>query len=110
MKKEVSKHGRVFLLLDALDEFPESSRTELIDCLRSLGANVNVLVTSRDIEGIGDIFSDGFRLNIEAQDGDVSLYVQERIKTEAKLSKICQRRPDLAKEVEDTILQKSQKM
>ncbi|KAK0477564.1 hypothetical protein IW261DRAFT_1338430 [Armillaria novae-zelandiae] len=81
--------GRVYLVLDALDEYNDNDgdRELLIAVMRkSLGDNLHLLVTSRDIgTTIGSLFEGDIRLDVLATDGDISLYIDSRLDSSRRL-------------------------
>ena len=67
-----------FIVVDALDEFED--RKSLMTILRGLAkAGIKVLVTSRDIPDIRDVFQTEKCLEIEAERSDLELYVGNRL-------------------------------
>lgn len=60
--KEILSNGlrkfeKVFIVLDALDEMPDGTcRNDLVDCLRSFEQKSNLLVTSRQVPSIKQMF------------------------------------------------------
>jgi hypothetical protein len=109
-RKEVYRHSRVYIVLDALDEFPENYRSDLIRRLRTLQPIVNLLVTSRKLENIVNDFLDELVLEITAADSDIVKYIQGRISEEPKLSKLLSSFPSLRANINSTILQRSKNM
>lgn len=57
LENAISQYDKTFVVLDALDEMlDENSRSELIDSLRALKQKTNLLVTSRPMPAIKQIF------------------------------------------------------
>ena len=81
INQEIAKLGKVFILVDALDELSEESRAraDLLKAIRSLSGPVNLMVTSREIPSIVLAFQDAIRLDIYARDSDVGRYVRDWI-------------------------------
>ena len=54
LKSEIGAYSKVFIVIDALDEYPEDNgiRLNLLKALRSLVGTVNLMVTSRDLSSI----------------------------------------------------------
>lgn len=53
----LSQYEKTFIVLDALDEMPdEKCRNDLVDCLRALKRESNLLVTSRPVPSIKQMF------------------------------------------------------
>ncbi len=69
----------VYVILDALDEFANDKRKELIEKIRSLGDNIHLLVTSRDIPKIGQLFKEDARLDIQAVEADIESFVIDKL-------------------------------
>jgi len=81
LEEEIGMYSKVFIVVDALDECPESrgTRADLSKVLRSLPRNVNLMVTSRDLSSIARSFHETKRLDIRADDQDVRKYLESRI-------------------------------
>jgi ATP/maltotriose-dependent transcriptional regulator MalT len=78
---EIRSYSRVFIVVDALDECCEEdgTRAKLLRLLRSLPANVNLMVTSRNLTSIARDFGGTDRLDIRATDDDVRTYIESRL-------------------------------
>jgi hypothetical protein len=76
--KEIAKLGKVFIVVDALDELSEENRarTEFLKAIHCLSGPVNLMVTSREIPSIVLAFQDAICLDIYARDSDVRRYVR----------------------------------
>ncbi|PBK98291.1 hypothetical protein ARMGADRAFT_1026352 [Armillaria gallica] len=74
----LSSFCHVYIILDALDEFPDNDGgwEKLINALQTLGINISLLVMTRDISMKGLLFT---RLNIQAADEDISLYIASKL-------------------------------
>ncbi len=70
---------RVYIVLDALDEFAHDQQKELIENIRLLGDNIHLLVTSREIPKIGRLFEEDGRLDIQATDADIITFVMDKL-------------------------------
>jgi hypothetical protein len=80
LTSQIGTCSKVFVIVDALDECPESgTRESLLKELRALALTVRLLVTSRDIPSIAQHFHDTKRLDISADDQDVQGYIWGRI-------------------------------
>jgi hypothetical protein len=81
LKSETTTFSRVFIVVDALDECPDDggTRANLLQALRSLSGNINLMVTSRDIPSIAQEFQGTMHLPIYATESDVRRYVEGRI-------------------------------
>jgi Cdc6-like AAA superfamily ATPase len=73
-------YSRVFIIVDALDECTDldGTRKTLLSKIRSLQAHTDIrlLVTSRPISSVTQMFEDGLRLEIRASDEDVKRYLE----------------------------------
>jgi hypothetical protein len=81
LKAQFTLFSKVFIIVDALDEYSEDDRTQedLVEALQSLRVdNVNLMVTSRDSHSIVR-YVGAKRLDIRARDEDVRAYVESRI-------------------------------
>src|SRR3984957_8289480 len=78
---EIRTYSKVFIVVDALDECREddTTRAMLLDVLRSLPGQVNLLVTSRDLPLIARDFEGAKRLHLRAKDDDIRAYIEDRI-------------------------------
>jgi transposase len=81
LKSEIKTYSKVFIVVDALDECREddATRAKLLKVLRSLGGNVNLMVTSRDLPSIARDFEETKSLYIHAKDQDIRIYLEGRI-------------------------------
>ena len=87
LQSEIKGIFRTFIVVDALDECSEESgiRNELVENLRSLSGNMNLLVTSRYIPSIEREISQAKRIDIHAKEEDLRKYVTGRIHRERRL-------------------------
>src|ERR1700722_10523198 len=78
---EIRTYSKVFIIVDALDECREDDATRalLLEVLRSLPPQVNLMVTSRNLPSIGRDFEGAKRLHIRAKDDDMRVYIEGRI-------------------------------
>ncbi|KAJ7094767.1 hypothetical protein C8R44DRAFT_645244, partial [Mycena epipterygia] len=105
----IREYSNVFILIDALDEYPEAQRNNLLCHLSRLGSNVNLLVTSRSHITINDPTS--FEtLEIRAKEVDIRKYLEGQILKSPRLSKHIQSSPDLREAIEARIVQRSDGM
>jgi hypothetical protein len=81
LETEIKTYAKVFIVVDALDECPESnsSRVNLLRALQSLTGPVNLMVTSRDLPSIEQHFPDARHLHIRATDEDVTTFIQSQL-------------------------------
>ena len=89
---EIRTYSKVFIVVDALDECREddTTRAMLLDVLRSLPGQVNLIVTSRNLPSIARDFEGAKRLHIRAKDDDIKIYIEGRIASGRRHLKILQ--------------------
>ena len=116
--QEVKTCSAVFVVIDALDECPESGniRATLLKIIQGLPSHTRVVVTSRYSPTILDRFEDipHIVVEIRATEEDVKQYVQARaegrIKKEKALAKDVRASPGLMEEIINTVAQGSRGM
>jgi hypothetical protein len=105
VRLEICSMSKVFIIIDALDEYHESGdnrRTLLLE-LQKLGSSLNILITSRPhVLDIQHSFHDFTRLEIQANDDDLKNYIEERVTRDSRLRSII--RDDLV--FQDMIIQR----
>ncbi|KAJ7118114.1 hypothetical protein C8R44DRAFT_189953, partial [Mycena epipterygia] len=105
----IANYSKVFILVDALDEYPEVQRDDLLRLLSMLGPAVNLLVASRPHITIDHVTS--FEtLEIRAREADIRKYLEEQILKSSRLSKHIRTSPDLREAIEAKIIQRSDGM
>jgi hypothetical protein len=101
---QIRRFSRVFIVIDALDEYSESGGTR--DCflneIRRLQPSVHILITSRPISSIESELEGATHLEIRATDSDVRTYLETRIMREGRLRRLL--KADLA--LQETIIDK----
>lgn len=85
LQSEIGRYAKVYIIVDALDEFLERDQGYLITELQSLSGNINLMVTSRPLPLIEEQFHGARRLNILANDKDIRIYIESRIPRERRL-------------------------
>lgn len=94
---------QIYIVIDALDEYPEDQRPELMNTIQSLVGrdfcNTHVLVTSRaenDIKyTIGQLASEVICIEKDEVDPDIGLYVRACLLEDPRLNKL----PDRIKQI-----------
>ncbi|PBK68288.1 hypothetical protein ARMSODRAFT_888041 [Armillaria solidipes] len=111
LSQEFTSFQRVFIVLDALDEFIDDNggREELIDVIKSLGDNIHLLVTSRDLTTIGSLFEEDTRLDIRATDEDINAYIAIKL-SRGRLSRHIRGRDDLREAILTGVAEKAKGM
>ncbi|KAJ7138137.1 ankyrin repeat-containing domain protein [Mycena epipterygia] len=107
----IAEYSKVYIVVDALDEYPGERRNILLDKLSKLGPTVNLMLTSRPHISVTDAFqSRPWILWVRAATEDIQRYVDEEIARSSRLSKHIRSRPDLRKEIETLIVDRSDGM
>jgi Cdc6-like AAA superfamily ATPase len=99
----LGEYSKVYVIVDAIDEYPEAKRQILLLYLIAMGSTVNLMITSRP-----HICPDGSLPNLEAleirtNEDDIHRYVEGQIQKSSWLSKHIQIRADLREEILSTI-------
>ncbi|KAJ7453087.1 ankyrin repeat-containing domain protein [Mycena latifolia] len=112
LRSTISQYSEVFLVVDALDEYPEEQRDVLLRKLFTLGSTVNLLLTSRPHINIDNIIgsADIENLEIRATEDDVRQYIEAQILKSSRLSKHIKNCPDLRNKIERRIVGRSDGM
>jgi hypothetical protein len=107
LQSAIAKFSKVFVVVDALDECSHETRAELLKVLQSLSNTAYLLVMSRNDAAIARDFNGTKQLDIRAPDGDVEMYIEERISREPLH---VGRDPKFGKEMVKVITEKAQGM
>ncbi|KAJ6580363.1 ankyrin repeat-containing domain protein, partial [Mycena vulgaris] len=111
LKFTVAQHSRVYLVVDALDEYFENPRNILLKALTQLPmATTSLMFTSRLHITLDGFFPDLSSLEIHASDNDIRHYVEQQIQISSRLSRHVQKRPELRNEITSKIASNVQGM
>ncbi|KAJ7250208.1 hypothetical protein C8J57DRAFT_1667731, partial [Mycena rebaudengoi] len=100
----VADYSKVYIVIDALDEYLETKRHVLLKHLAALMPNINLLFTSRPHISPEMFFPNTLALEIRATEEDIRLYLDAQIQNSFRLSKHVQSRPELHQEIESQII------
>ena len=108
LRSEIRRYSKVFLVIDALDECLEDNQRRLIAKLESLASTVYLMVTSRPLDLIKQLFQGALHLDITAKEEDVRRYTQARVRRgqnrhEILLARLVQANNGLEDEIVDEI-------
>ena len=116
LSQELASFYHVYIVLDALDEFtggkPEeqiNQQEELSKTIQLLGDNIHLLVTSRNIITIGSLFKADAKLNIQAANDDIHLYIIRKLSS-GHLTRFIKGRDDLRQVILDGVTEKADGM
>ena len=110
LRSTVTRWTKVFLVIDAFDEYPEECRGQLVTELQHLKPRVNSLVTSRNLPVIERQLSRAVRLDVQARNEDILQYLRERIATSERLRFHTHKDPTLSNLISTTIATRSEGM
>ncbi|KAJ7117115.1 hypothetical protein C8R44DRAFT_627261, partial [Mycena epipterygia] len=103
LTSSVTPYSKVYLIVDAVDEYPEEQRTMLLKALGVIG--VNVMLTSRPhIDPDSAALPNLQVVEIQATENDMQQYIDTQISKSSRLSKHVQGRPELSEEIQSKIL------
>lgn len=99
----ITGFSKVYMVIDAVDEYPEIQRQILLKCLARLGPTVNLMITSRPHITLYSSLPNPTTLEIRASEDDIRKYVDDQIQISWLLTKHVQTRPDLREEIHSAI-------
>ncbi|KAJ6566460.1 hypothetical protein B0H19DRAFT_1257672 [Mycena capillaripes] len=94
---------KVYIVVDAVDEYSDDRRGILLGRLAAMGPCVNLMVTARPHILPNPCFPKIQSLEIRANEGDIQRYVDSQIQTSLRLSKHVRTQPDLREEIHSKI-------
>lgn len=94
-----AEFSTVYIVVDAIDEYPEGQRWILLQRLAAMDPTVNLMITSRPHVTPDASLPNLDTLEIRASDDDVRRYVDSQIQRSPRLSKHVQARPELREEI-----------
>jgi hypothetical protein len=100
----VAEYSKVYIVIDALDEYPEAERHLLLQILAEFGPKLNVLLTSRPHITPDTFFPNTPVLEIRATEKDIRRYVDAQIVNSFRLSAHVKSRPELRQQIESKIV------
>lgn len=100
----VAEYSKVYIVIDALDEYPEAERHLLLKILAEFGPKLNVLLTSRPHITPDTFFPNTPVLEIRATEKDIRRYVDAQIVNSFRLSAHVKSRPELRQQIESKIV------
>lgn len=103
LRSTVSRCTKIFVIIDAFDEYPEEYRGQLVTELQHLKPCVNLLITSRELPTIERQLSKAVRLDTQARSDDILQYLRERIASSEMLKSHTRKDPTLCNLISTTI-------
>ncbi|KAJ6524823.1 hypothetical protein B0H19DRAFT_1008166, partial [Mycena capillaripes] len=105
LSSSLAEFSKVFIIVDAIDEYPETQRWTLLQHMTAMGSNVNLMITSRP-----HIFPEVFSfptletLDIQAASTDIREYINVQIYSSPRLFKHVQNQSNLRDEIHAKII------
>jgi hypothetical protein len=103
LRAAIGEYSKVYIIVDAIDEYPEAQRRILLEYLAVIGLTVNLMITSRPHIPLDNSLPNLNSLEIRANGEDIHRYVDVKIRMSSRLSMHVQNRPDLREEMHSTI-------
>ncbi|KAJ7444039.1 ankyrin repeat domain-containing protein [Mycena latifolia] len=111
LEAAMGQYSKLYIIVDALDEYPDEQRQILLEQLSILqGPTTSLMMTSRPHVILDDCFSGVQYLEIQATEDDIHNYVDQQIQKFPRLRKHVQTRPELHAEIKDQLTSNVQGM
>ncbi|KAF6232153.1 hypothetical protein HO173_009536 [Letharia columbiana] len=112
LRLQVEKFDEVFIVIDALDECPEHDqvRKSFLAEVRALLPKVSLMVTSRDVPSIENMFKHDIRLEIRARDQDIRGFIKSQMEQRDGLVELLEGHSDVQSTIIATVLEKTNGM
>ncbi|KAJ6592423.1 ankyrin repeat-containing domain protein [Mycena capillaripes] len=107
LSSSLKEFSQVFIIVDAMDEYPEFQRKILLKQLAAMGSNVNLMITSRPNISASPELPNVETLEIAPLPEDIQKFVNAQIDSSPRLSKHVQRQPKLRQDIHSKISSKS---
>ncbi|KAJ7270974.1 ankyrin repeat-containing domain protein [Mycena rebaudengoi] len=108
-RSTTAEFSKVFIIVDALDEYLEAHHHIVLDTL-AMDGGVSLMLTSRPNIAPKAFFPTVSVLEISARDEDIHRYVEGQIQNSFRLSKHVRARPELREEIEMKIAENADGM
>jgi hypothetical protein len=102
LSSSLKEFSKVFIIVDAIDEYPELQWEILLQHLAAIGSNMNLMVTSRPHVPADPSLLSVETLEIEATPEDIHTYVEAQINL-PRLRKHVQNQPKLQEDIHSKI-------
>ncbi|KAJ7600128.1 hypothetical protein C8J56DRAFT_1019466 [Mycena floridula] len=109
LRTELKSHSCVYLIVDALDECVDTVQQLFLSTqseLRSLN-NLQLLMTSRQMQSITEALRDESTIYIEAHDEDLQTYIQARIAAQTRLKRLMKADRSMEDEIIEQVIKKA---
>ncbi|KAJ6594778.1 hypothetical protein B0H19DRAFT_975013, partial [Mycena capillaripes] len=99
----ITEFSKVYIVIDAMDEYLEAQRQILLKYMTMMGPTVNLMITSRPHIALDSTLPNPDILEIHATEGDIRRYVDAQINMSFRLMKHVQNRAGLQEEIHSKI-------
>ncbi|KAJ7241278.1 ankyrin repeat-containing domain protein [Mycena rebaudengoi] len=110
LRSTVAVYSKLFIVVDALDEYSEAHRDILLKALAAMGGSVSLMLTSRPNIASESFFPTASVVEIRAKKEDIRRYVEAQTRNSFRLSKHVKARPELRDEIETKIAENADGM
>ncbi|KAJ7500128.1 hypothetical protein FB451DRAFT_50793 [Mycena latifolia] len=110
LRSAMTEWSKVYIVVDALDEYPEEERYILLGYLAVMGPTVNLMLTSRPNISLHNSLANLQVIEIRANEVDIQSYLDEQIRISPRLSLHVNARPVLRHEIVSGIIDKADGM
>ncbi|KAJ7798407.1 hypothetical protein B0H14DRAFT_2388719, partial [Mycena olivaceomarginata] len=110
LNSALQEFSAVFIIVDALDEYPEKQRLTLLRHLWRLGPAVGLMLTSRPHINIDHASSNLEIVDVRAIEQDIRRYVEAQIEESSRLSMHIKNSSTLRELIEERIVKRSDGM
>ncbi|KAJ7024967.1 ankyrin repeat-containing domain protein [Mycena alexandri] len=105
LSASLEEFSRVFIIIDAMDEYPEFQQHILLKYLAAMGSNVNLMITSRqNISPQAFSFENLETLDIHATTEDLESYIDAQINLSPCLTEHIEEKPELREDIHAKII------
>jgi hypothetical protein len=105
LSSSLAEFSKVFIIVDAIDEYPETRRWTLLQHMAAMGSNVKLMITSRPhISPEAFSFPSLETLDIQAASTDIREYINVWIYSSPRLFKHVQNQSNLQDEIHAKII------
>ncbi|KAJ7500110.1 ankyrin repeat-containing domain protein, partial [Mycena latifolia] len=110
LRSAVTEWSKVYVVIDALDEYPEEERYILLGYLAVMGPTVNLMLTSRPNISLHNSLTNFQVIEIRANEVDIRRYLDEQIRISPRLSLHVNARPVLRHEIVSCLIARADGM
>ncbi|KAJ6587765.1 hypothetical protein B0H10DRAFT_1831473 [Mycena sp. CBHHK59/15] len=107
----ILEYSKVYLIVDALDEYPDDQRNSLLASLSGLGSKDSIMLTSRPhVKDHESLFPDMCMLEIRAREDDLRRHLDVEMTKSTRLARYIDKNPELRDEIMKAVVSQSDGM